>query len=337
MSRDFPALFADIAATGSLAAAARRQRLSPSIASRHLSQAEADLGVTLVTRSTRSLALTEAGRLYLRWAEESLQRETRLREMLGALQSVPRGRVRVAMDAWVASSYLPDILSRFSRDYPDITVEVLTSNYPPGELDGACELAIHAGMSPRPDLVGRRAYDYRRFVCASPAYVDGHESLRTPDDLRHHRCLVHGSAVEAVWRLRSKAGVVTDVKPDPYVQTNSWLLLRTMAIEGLGIAHLGGPLPTADIRDGLLVQLLPDYESLPVGGGKLGVWVIHANAHPPRRVEVFANVVTRFLRATIASGQQHTREQFEKLTRSKTQPVRPEPKSPSRRRSGKRQ
>lgn len=332
MPSDFPALFADIAATGSLAAAARRRRMSPSIASRHLAQAEADLGVTLVTRSTRSLALTEAGRLYLRWAEDSLQREARLREMLGALQSVPRGRVRVAMDAWIASSYLPDILRRFSRDYPEITIEVLTSNYPPGELDGPCDLAIHAGMSPRPDLVGRRAYDYRRFVCASPSYIESHARPQTPDDLGNHRCLVHGSAVEAVWRLRSKAGVITEFKPDPYVQTNSWLLLRKMATEGLGIAHLGGPLPTADIRDGLLVQLLSDYESLPIGGGKLGVWVIHANAHPPRRVEVFANVVTRFLRTTIAAGQQHTREQFEKLTRSKAQPAQPELEPPPRRR-----
>ena len=333
MSSDFPALFADIAATGSLAAAARRRKMSPSIASRHLSQAEADLGVTLVSRSTRSLALTEAGRVYLRWAEESLQRETRLREMLGALQSVPRGRVRVAMDAWIASSYLPDILRQFSRDYPEITIDVLTCDYPPGELDGQCDLAIHAGMSPRADLVGRRAYDYRRFVCASPSYVESHASLQTPADLKHHRCLVHGSAVEEIWRLRSKTGVLTEFKPEAYVQTNSWLLLRTMAIEGLGIAHLGGPLPTADIREGLLVQLLSDYESLPIGGGKLGVWVIHANAHPPRRVEVFANVVTRFLRATIASGEQRTKEQFEKLTRPKTRARQAERKTMLRRRT----
>ncbi len=334
MSSDFPALFADIAATGSLAAAARRRKMSPSIASRHLARAEADLGVTLVSRSTRSLALTEAGRVYLRWAEESLQRETRLREMLGALQSVPRGRVRVAMDAWVASSYLPDILRQFSRDFPEITIDVLTSDYPPGELDGPCDLAIHAGMSPRADLVGRRAYDYRRFVCASPSYIKSHAAVRTPADLDHHRCLVHGSLVESVWRLRSKAGVVTEFKPDAYVQTNSWLLLRTMAIEGLGIAHLGGPLPTADIRAGLLVQLLSDYESLPAGGGKLGVWVIHANAHPPRRVEVFANVVTRFLRATTASGEQRTKEQFEKLVRPKARAARqPDRKSHSKRRA----
>jgi LysR family transcriptional activator of dmlA len=306
--------------------------MSPSIASRHLAQAEADFGVTLVTRSTRSLALTEAGRVYLRWAEESLQRETRLREMLGALQSVPRGRVRVAMDAWIASSYLPDILRQFSRDYPDITIDVLTCDYPPGELDGPYDLAIHAGMSPRADLVGRRAYDYRRFVCASPSYVESHASLQTPADLEHHRCLVHGAMAESVWRLRSKAGVVTEFKPDAYVQTNSWHLLRTMAIEGLGIAHLGGPLPTADIREGLLVRLLSDYESVPVGGGKLGVWVIHANAHPPRRVEVFANVVTRYLRATIALGEQRTKEQYEKLARSKAQAAQRELKPTSRRR-----
>jgi DNA-binding transcriptional LysR family regulator len=307
--------------------------MSPSVASRHLAEAEADLGVTLVSRSTRSLALTEAGRVYLRWAEESLRRETDLREMLGALQSMPRGRVRVAMDAWVASSYLPDMLRLFSRDYPEITVDVITSNYPPGELDGQCDLAIHAGMSPRPDLVGRRAYDYRRFVCASPSYVKGHASLRTPADLKDHRCLVHNSQPESVWRLRSKAGVVTDFRPDAYVQTNSWLLLRTLAIEGMGVAHLGGPLPTADIREGLLVQLLSNYESVPVGGGRLSTWVIHANAHPPRRVEVFANLAARFLRATTASGQQQTKEQFEKLTRSKAPARQSERKTMLRRRA----
>ena len=106
-----------------------------------------------------------------------------------------------------------------------------------------------------------------------------------------------------------------------------------MAIEGLGIAHLGGALPTADIREGLLVQLLSDYESLPAGGGKLGVWVIHANAHPPRRVEVFANVVTRFLRATIASGEQRTKEQFEKLARSKARTKQADRRTTLRRRA----
>jgi LysR family transcriptional activator of dmlA len=327
---DFAALFAAIAETGSLAAAARRSNISPSMASRRLAQIESELGVRLVNRTTRSLVLTEAGRLYLRWAEDAVQREAALKDGLEALRSVPRGRVRVAMDAWVASSYLPDVLRRFSADHPEITLDVLASDYPPGELDGDCDLAVHAGLSPRDDLVGRRAYDYRRFVCAAPSYIERRGVPRTPADLRQHSCLVHRSAVESVWKFRSKAGVETEFRAEAYVQTNSWLLLRTMAIEGLGVAHLGGPLPTEDIRSGLLVRLLPEFESIPIGNTKLGVWVIHANAHPPRRVELFARFITRFLRATVSSRELLTKEQFDKLSR--TAAPAPQPARKDRRR-----
>lgn len=314
---EFTDLFVTIAETGSLAAAARRHSISPSLASRRLSQIEVELGAKLVNRTTRMLALTDAGRLYLDWARDALRRDAELRNGLDDLRSVPHGRVRVAMDAWIASSYLPDILKHFSVEFPEITIDVSTSDYPPAELDGNCDLAVHAGVSPRNDLVGRRAYDYRRFLCASPSYIDRRGAPRIPADLDKHTCLVHGSSVEATWKFRSKAGVESEFKPHAYVQTNSWFLLRTMAIEGLGIAHLGGPLPTADLESGLLVRLLPDHQSIPLGGARLGVWVIHADARPPRRVELLARFITRYLRATVPSPELMTRESFYKLANGK--------------------
>jgi len=327
---EFPDLFVAIAETGSLAAAARRGNISPSLASRRLAQLEAGLGIRLVNRTTRALALTEAGRLYLRWCQDALRRAAELRNGLDALRAAPRGRVRVAMDAWVASSYLPDVLKRFSAENPEITLAVFTSDYPPGELDGDCDLAVHAGLTPRDDLVGQRAYDYRRFLCAAPSYIQRRGAPRTPAELQGHACLVHRTAVESVWRFRSKSGAETEFTPEPYVQTNSWLLLRTMAIEGLGVAHLGGPLPTADIESGLLVRLLPEFESIPIGGHRLGVWVIHADSRPPRRVELFARFITRYLRATVSSHEPITKEKFDRLARrasrtsrrGRTKPVR---------------
>ncbi|TXL78142.1 LysR family transcriptional regulator [Vineibacter terrae] len=300
MDVELAALFIAVAETGSLAAAARRQNISASFASRRVSQLERELNTRLLNRTTRSLSLTEAGRMFLQWAREAVDRKERLHEQIAALRSAPEGCVRVAIDAWIASSYLPDVLKQFSAAYPEITLSVVTCDYPPDMLDGACDLAVHAGLPPRDDLVGQRAYDYRRFLCAAPAYLERHGTPRTPADLDRHKCLVHGSPAERVWMLRSKTGDVTSVAAQPYVETNSWLLLRTMAIEGLGIAHLGGPLPGADIRSGLLVRVLPELDGIPAGGSRLGVWVIHADAHPPRRVQLLARFLARYLRATIS-------------------------------------
>lgn len=293
-------LFVAIAETGSLAAAARRQGISPSMVSRRISKLEEELQVQLLNRSTRSLVLTEMGRMFLDWAHETLEQRAQLFTRMRTLQEVPEGRIRIAIDGLVAASYLPEVMQQFSSQYPRISVDVETCSYPPAYLDGRCDLAIHAGTMPADDLIGRRAYEYDRRTVAAPAYIAAHGAPREPQELRRHRCLSYASPHAPDWLFRASDGTTVSVRIDPYVKTNSWFLLRSMAVNGMGIARIGRPVAEADMRDGLLVPVLEGYDAVNPEGTRLGVWIVHAERRPLLRVKLFSGFIARYLRATIS-------------------------------------
>jgi DNA-binding transcriptional LysR family regulator len=289
------ALFVAIVESGSLAGGARLQNISASLASRRISRLEADLQVRLLNRSTRHLSLTEAGRLYLDWARGALEGETRLLNELQTLQTAPTGRVSVAVDVWIATSYFAEILKQFNAEYPRIMVTIVAANGPPSALGDSCDLAIHVGEMPAPDLIGQRAYNFQLMLLAAPTYVERYGQPETPAQLAEHRCIDH-VLLPSTWTLRSPAAGQVTVDVERWVESDNWLVVRTMAIGGLGIIRMGGPLLDADVAQGLLVRVLPDFEAVHPGGSETGLWIIYANARPAQRVRLFARFVARHLR-----------------------------------------
>lgn len=255
---------------------------------------EANLRVKLMTRSTRQLSLTEAGQTYLDWAREAIAGQRKLVERLEALQDAPAGRIAVAMDAWLAACYMPEILREFRKLHPQIVISVLTSGDPASRLGIDCDLAICAGKVPPSHLVGLRAYEYRRVICASPRYIKEFGAPQSPLDLAKHRCLDHASSQS--WHFRSSNRKVTSVEIDAWAVVDSWFVLRSMAVDGLGIARMGGPLTIADIESGLLQRVMPEYESVDADGADYAVWIIHPGSTPPLRVRVFSRFALKCLR-----------------------------------------
>lgn len=298
---DFEAaeLFVLVADTGSLAAAARQRNISPSLVSRVVTKLEAELKTQLLSRTTRKLALTESGEVFLQWARESMASRERMLEEIHTRQQEPRGSVRIAIDALVAAFYLPELIRRFTAEYPEIRISVETCDDPPSLLDGRADLAIHAGPMPAEDLYGQQAYEYRRLLLAAPAYLKAHGTPRSPADLRSHRCLTHRGSHTRNWAFRSPDGGMESLELEPYIETNSWILLRNLALRGLGIIRMGAPLAEADMRAGLMVPVLEDYELMNPEGAALSVWVVHAMKKRPLRLQLFADFAVRYLRESL--------------------------------------
>lgn len=298
-------LFVAIAETGSLAAAARQRNISPSLVSRIVARLEGELKTQLLSRTTRRLALTDSGKIFLAWAREALASRARLMDEIQTGQQEARGHIRIAIDAMVAAFYLPEMIRRFTAEYPDITISVEACDDPPSLLDGRADLAIHAGPTPADDLYGQQAYEYRRILVAAPAYVKAHGAPKTPQELRSHHCLTHRDSHATQWDFKAPDGELISMQLEPYIETNSWLLLRSMVLRGLGIMRMGAPLAGADIRNGLVVPVLEDHECLNPQGSSLSVWVVHSVKKRPLRLQLFSNFAVRYLRESV------TVEEFE--------------------------
>lgn len=243
--------------------------------------------------------MTESGKKFHAWAEQILASRQQMLDQMLTRQQDPTGHIRVAIDALVAAFYLPDIVRSFSADYPRITISVETCDDPPSLLDGRADLAIHAGPRPADELHGQRAYEYRRWLIAAPNYLSQFGVPKTPYDLHAHHCLTHNTFGSRSWGFRSRSGDEVLIEVTPYVETNSWLLLRTMVNQGLGIMLMGDTLAEADVRGGLVVPILEEFEITNAHPNGLSVWVVHAGKQRPMRLQIFADFIVRHLRGSV--------------------------------------
>ncbi len=299
MDLDAAELFILIAETGSLAGAARARDISPSLVSRIVTKIEGELHVQLLNRTTRRLQLTEAGTRFLGWARDAVAGRERMLQDISTLQQDPAGHVRVGIDPLVGAFYLPELIRRFSTRYPKITISIETSDAPPSLLDGRVDMVIHAGPLPTEDLYGQRAYEYRRRLVAAPGYLEAYGTPSTPQDLLQHRCLTHRAPRGRTWTFRPREGQDITIEVEPYIETSSWFLLRSLVVRGLGIMRMGAPVAEADIRSGLVVPLLDDHEMLNPESHQLGLWVVHASKSSPLRVQLFTQFAVQHLRESV--------------------------------------
>lgn len=292
-------LFILIAETGSLAAAARARDISPSLVSRIVTKLESEVHAQLLNRTTRRLDLTEAGARFLVWARDAVEGRERMLQDLSMLQQEPVGHIRIGIDPLVGAFYLPELIRRFSAKYPRITINIEASDAPPSLLDGRADLVIHAGPLPSEDVYGQRAYEYRRRLVAAPGYIEQYGVPVTPDELHAHRCLTHRAPHSHSWSFRCPDGRQTSIDFTPYIETGSWFLLRSLVVRGLGIMSMGAPVAEADIRSGLVVPLLDDYQMMNPEGAGLGLWVVYSSKTRPLRVQLFAQFAVQHLRESL--------------------------------------
>jgi len=206
------------------------------------------------------------------------------------MQHRPSGVVRIASNDYAAVAYLPNILKKFCRKYPEVRVKMSTSTQPARLLDGECDLAVHVGRMPDVNLIGRKIRQYRRCLCASPAYLARKGEPRTASDLAEHDCLTHSSSERLNWSFQHSGQVITQAI-QPYIEVDSYEVLRQLAASGMGIARLAESMVRDAFKNGELVELLADHECVYADGGLPEMWIIFADRRILHRTRLLADFV----------------------------------------------
>ena len=260
------AMFAKVAEERSYAGAARSMDVSVATVSRAISRLEDRLGGRLFNRSSRGLALTDFGR-------EFADRATRIYSEAEEIECValetarhPRGRLRLTVPMSFGTRWVAPILPDFIRQYPDISLDLHSSDEKVDLIGDGFDAALRIGVLEDSSLVVKRLAPVRRFIVATPSYLARHGRPRHPEDLTAHHCL--GCAYRArrdVWRLTNKAGDDATVTPvGPLRVTNVDALIPTL-LAGLAIAELPEFAAFDLLRTGQVEALLPDW-TMTLGG-----------------------------------------------------------------------
>jgi DNA-binding transcriptional LysR family regulator len=255
-------LFAAAARLGSFSEAARKSGLSPASVSRIIGEFESHLRVQLFNRTSRSLALTEAGQTYLQRIEPLLDAIRVADTEAGAFQQRPTGRLRVHSRLMFGNRVLAPLIPAFQAENPDVTVELLLAERPAdlSNHDTQVDIEIRIGRSPDPALQSELVLATEPVLVASPFYLSAAPPLNAPADLTAHRCLAYLiSANEPVWRF-ARDGKLEEVGIHPYTATNSGEVLRMLALAGHGIALLYDYTVQRDLSVGRLQRLLPQFD-----------------------------------------------------------------------------
>ncbi|MCP1551555.1 LysR family transcriptional regulator [Methylorubrum extorquens] len=271
-------VFDAVARVGSLTRAARELGVSLTLVSKRLKELEAELGLRLVQRSTRKLALTEEGHVFL----------DRCRDVLDAVAAAEDVRLRqtesgiIRMSAGVAFAHrqiaprLPPFLDR----HPDVTVQLMASNEMDDLIQHRLDFAVRQLDLTDSALVMRRLAPDARILCASPGYLARHGVPGHPQDLQDHRCLTIGLPPPRRWPMwRGEEAVEIDV-PSTVTGTSGEIAHAVaLADGGITLKSVWDLIP--DLRSGRLVRILPEW------WGSRERWlhlVYPARRHQPRRV-----------------------------------------------------
>src|SRR5260370_33051675 len=254
------AIFQRVAERGSFAGAAEDVGLSQSAVEKLITRLEQRIGVRLINRTTRHLALTAEGEIYL----------DRVREILGAIETAEsevasgrasqRGQLRVHAFPVVAAHDLAPALPEFLARYPHITFDFVVPNGMVDRVGENVDVSLRRGPLEASGLVARKIVDLRRVVCASPSSLARHGWPAEPADLAHHACLILSrNPGSASWPFRVN-GKLTRIDVRGPVSADSAGMLLQLAIGGAGILRPSEHLGARSIHEGLLPPLLQDAQ-----------------------------------------------------------------------------
>lgn len=274
---------------GSFRSAARALGMPKTTVSRKVAELEAQLGVQLLQRTTRALALTDAGSAFVEEAEGAIARLDAAEAAVTELQREPRGKLRVTTTIPLGETFLAPIVADFLDAYPRLEVMVHLTDRQVELVAERFDIAIRTGALPDSSLVAKLIGSSAYRVVASPAYLERHGTPRRPSDLSAHSCLrftQSGTAVRTAWPF-GKGKRATEVPVSGRLVSDDFVVLRRAAERGLGVARLPVVVVYEALRAGTLVDLLESYAPPPTP-----VHILHVGGrHVPPRTRAFIDFV----------------------------------------------
>ncbi|MFC5698712.1 LysR substrate-binding domain-containing protein [Pseudomonas sp. GCM10022186] len=258
--------FAKVVEHGGFSAAGRLLGVPKSRLSRRIADLETRLGVRLLQRTTRKLALTDVGERYLRHCQAMLLEAEQADEAVASLTAEPRGRLRVSCPTELAHAMLKSVIVEFLQLYPLVQLDMFLTNRRVDLREEGVDVALRVREAgdEDPTLIARQLSPAQAFLVAAPSLLEG-ISIQTPDDLQHLPAL---GALEADRRihhyLRDSHGNRREVVLEARLGIEDFDVRKHAVLAGLGFSMLPQMNCEAELRDGSLVRLLPEW-SMPGG------------------------------------------------------------------------
>lgn len=261
--------FVEVSQAQSFTRAAKRLGVPKSNISRSIQRLENRLGVRLVERTTRRVALTEVGEVYLSRCQRMMEEAEQADLAVGALQDKPRGTLRVGAPVAFARSILGPIMGEFLTLYPELRLHLQLLNGDESLREGAFDVVVRAGTLEDSGLLVKPLMQIRLGAYASPAYLLNQKLPDVPADLVRLSCITttcdtFGEPGDfTTWRLR-KGTELKEVKVNARVSVPDPTINHQLALAGAGVALLAQSVVQADVEQGHLIRILPDWEPTPV-------------------------------------------------------------------------
>lgn len=277
--------FCRVAELESFSRAARQLDLSPAVVSRQVAALEADLGVRLLDRSTRHVAMTDAGAQYYDACIELLDRFDELEAQVTGHAERPTGLLRISAPLDFGLMYLRGAIREFLSREPGIRVEVHFEDRIVDILSEHFDVALRIGQLPDSSLVARKLGEACIGCYASPDYLALHGEPENPEALSAHQVLEYAlSPTPGTWQFRCAEQNV-DVAVQWRLSANNGRSLAGAACDGLGIVRLPESLVSDHVREGRLIEILVDYRSEPLA---ISLLYPHRRFNPAK-IRVFAD------------------------------------------------
>lgn len=256
-------VFTKVVETKSFTGAADALGLPKSTVSRKLAQLEERLGVRLVQRTTRKLALTEIGEAYYERCARIVADVMSAEQLVTDMQATPRGRLRVTSSVDFATKWFGDIIASFLEKYPDINIELEATDRIVDLIEDGFDLAVRFGPMPESTLIARRLCTVTLVLCASPAYLARCGTPKTIEDLDgHDHVLFTPTSRNQTWTLVNGDGAHEFGRPARFASNNFGAAL-TSALAGSGIALISDFMVGELFNSGRLVRVLPEWTTRP--------------------------------------------------------------------------
>ncbi|MDG4720021.1 MULTISPECIES: LysR family transcriptional regulator [Thalassospira] len=288
-------VFVRVAEEQGFAAAARALNMSPAAVTRTIAQLEDIIGARLLTRTTRTVTMTEAGVQYLADCKRLLADLHEVEAAAGGAYAKPSGVLRITAPVQFGQMHIAPIVGRYLDQYPDMRAHLLLFDRIVNIVEEGIDLAVRIGHLADSSLSAVRLGQVRQVVCGAPEYFERTGFPLTPADLATHRIVAStGSSARLDWHFKSPTGGRNiHLSPDVKWQTNSIEAAREATMNGWGIMRMLSYQAAPFIAGGKLITVLDDYRPDPVP-----VHLVHPEGrHAPAKVRSFIDLAVETLRS----------------------------------------
>ncbi|WP_444943951.1 LysR family transcriptional regulator [Microbulbifer sp. ZKSA006] len=252
-------VFIAVAEHGSFTKAAASLNSTKSGTGKAVKKLEEELGLKLFNRTTRSIRLTEEGKIFLDAAKHAIETINDAKLLLNARKDEPAGRLRINLPIGIGRNIV-SALKGFTQSHPKVTVEVSLSDSLEDAIKGEWDVVVRIGELEDSSFIAKTLCESKRILCASPSYLSKKGKPKTLTELRDHEALVFRAPTGKMrdWSFRESDGSITEFSPSPVAIFRDGRTLIDAVVGGMGIAQVYDKALGSSIQNGEVIELFPD-------------------------------------------------------------------------------